>query len=119
MAIVKKMCAVCGDCVQENVKLVWKRIIDGKKFHICLACAEKGAVCATTVKETNVSDFDGSFYSTIATDEQIKEAKIDRTKMLNRKLALLGDCVFEESDLLEFLVDKNLVEDFYEWLGKK
>ena len=35
-----------------------------------------------------------------------------------RKLSLLADCVFDETDLLNFIAEKNLVEEFYEYLGE-
>ena len=41
-----------------------------------------------------------------------------KERELAGKLSLLADCVFDEIDLLNFIADKNLVEEFYEYLGE-
>ena len=46
----KKRCSVCGDTCQTNIKHVWERSSDGKRFDICSMCAEeKGKVNAKSV----------------------------------------------------------------------
>ena len=42
----------------------------------------------------------------------------EKERELAGKLSLLADCVFDEADLLNFIADKNLVEEFYEYLGE-
>lgn len=45
----KRRCSVCGDRHQRNVRLVWQRDSDGKRFDICCLCAEQGKVNAESV----------------------------------------------------------------------
>lgn len=44
-----KCCAVCGDRVKSNVKLVWNRDSDNKFFSVCCMCAESNKVNAKSV----------------------------------------------------------------------
>lgn len=44
-----KVCAVCGDYHATNVRLVWERTKDRKRFNICCACAEADKVNAESV----------------------------------------------------------------------
>ena len=46
----KKVCAVCGDTCQMNVRLTWKRNSDGNCYSICCACAEADKVNAKSVE---------------------------------------------------------------------
>ena len=46
----KKVCAVCGDNCQTNVKLTWRRDSDGNYYSICCACAEADKVNAKSVE---------------------------------------------------------------------
>lgn len=48
----KKVCAVCGDKSQVNVRLKWKRNSDQKVFDVCLHCAE-----LDKVNEHSVNNF--------------------------------------------------------------
>ena len=41
-----------------------------------------------------------------------------KERELAGKLSLLADCDFDETDLLHFIAQKNLVEEFYEYLGE-
>ena len=60
----KKMCAVCGDITQLNVRKKWKRDRDGIVFNVCMYCAEQGLV-----NETSVSTHCGNkTYSPVASD---------------------------------------------------
>ena len=45
----KKVCAVCGDKSQVNVRLKWKRHSDQKVFDVCLHCAELNKVSEHSV----------------------------------------------------------------------
>lgn len=42
----------------------------------------------------------------------------EKERELAGKLSLLADCVFDETDLLNFIAQKNLVEEFYTYLGE-
>lgn len=45
-----KRCSVCGDTCLTNVRLVWERDSDKKRFDICCACSEiPGKVNAKSV----------------------------------------------------------------------
>ena len=46
----KKICAVCGDACQTNIRLTWKRDSDGNCYSICCACAEADKVNAKSVE---------------------------------------------------------------------
>ena len=45
----KKRCAVCGDTCATNVKLAWRRDVDGKMVNVCMMCAESGKVNAQSI----------------------------------------------------------------------
>lgn len=52
-----KKCAICGDLVQSNVKLLWKRDSDDTVFHVCLMCAESGKVNKDSVKKQSMKTY--------------------------------------------------------------
>lgn len=53
----KRKCAVCGDLVQTNVKLKWRRDCDHVVFHVCMLCAESGKVNADSVKKESAKSY--------------------------------------------------------------
>ena len=53
----KRKCAVCGNTSQVNVCLKWQRHSDGKIFHICALCAEKGEFTAETLIEETTKTY--------------------------------------------------------------
>ena len=68
----KKVCAVCGDNCQTNVKLTWRRDSDGNCYSICCACAE-----ADKVNAKSVENFKGGF---LGTAEKLGIIEKKRTK---------------------------------------
>ena len=71
----KRMCAVCGDKTQINVRKLWQRHSDKKVFNTCMACAEAGKVNADSVKE--ITD---EAYTTLGEDANIVPYKDNRPK---------------------------------------
>ena len=62
----RKRCSVCGDTCQTNVKFVWERASDEKRFDICGLCAESGRVNAESVNN----------YPSTYTDDRISPVEL-------------------------------------------
>ena len=73
----RKVCAVCGDTCEINVKRTWRRDKDGNCYSVCCYCSEMGYVNADSVE-----NFKGGFLGTAEelgiNDEKKKEVKKEK-----------------------------------------